>query len=91
MYAWSELANHSNLEDFEDAGLGIRRPVRFSSVFCTNAAGSGDLLLKQHKNNLTFSETGCDWLGPTLEHNVIPVLTSQWLSDCLSGQNRNKK
>lgn len=44
-FAWLELANHSKLKDLEDAGQGIRRPVRV----CTNAAGSRDLGLKKER------------------------------------------
>lgn len=46
--------------------------------------------LKKTKKTQTtwrFSETGCDWLDPTLKHNVVPVFSSQRLSYCWSGQN----
>lgn len=67
--------------------------------FAQNAAGSRDFGLAErekkkkqpiNKNNLTCSETGCDWLDPTLEHNVVPVLSSQRPSDRLSGRERQK-
>lgn len=79
------------MKDFEDAGQGIRRPVRVSTAQTLQAPETSDLKKKkkkeaENKNNLTFSETGCDWLDPTLEHNVVPVFSSQWLS----GQNRKK-
>lgn len=78
----------------EMQGRAYVAPVRFFEWFLHKRCRLRRPLIKkkkneQTKNNLTFSETGCDWLDPTLEHNVVPVLSSQWLSDCLSGQERD--